>query len=102
MKLTERNLPITTVARNIDFEFYWEDKCSNEEGKEMEGMNIKRYMHGNSYKQAYIETHIQRLLENFRPSKKLDEVIKELDAARYEVFCLIITQLQHFNISLVF
>ena len=100
VKLTEKNFPITTIARNIDFEFYWQEKCL--EGSEMEDMNIKREKHGNSFKQAYIETHIQQLLEKFRPSAKLDEVIKELDAARYEVFCLIITQLQNFNINLVF
>lgn len=29
-------------------------------------------------------------------------MIEELDAARYEVFCLIITQLQHFKINLLF
>ena len=32
----------------------------------------------------------------------MDEVKRELEAARYEVFCLIITQLQHFDINLVF
>lgn len=100
VKLTSPTLPITTVARNIDFEFYWQQKCL--EGEDMVEKNIKREQHGNSFKQAYIETYIQTLLENFRPSKKLDEVIKELDSARYEVFCLIITQLQHFDIDLVF
>ena len=35
VKLTSKNLPITTVARNIKFEFYWEEKC-----KELN--NIKR------------------------------------------------------------
>ena len=52
VKLTNKTLPITIVARNIDFEFYWEEKC-----KELK--NIKREQHGNSYKQAYIETHVQ-------------------------------------------
>ena len=32
----------------------------------------------------------------------MDEIKRELEAARYEVFCLIITQLQHFDINLVF
>ena len=27
VKLTDKNLPITKVARNIDFEFYWKEKC---------------------------------------------------------------------------
>lgn len=100
VKLTDQKLPITTVARNIDFEFYWQKKCL--ESEEMEDKNIKREQHGNSFKQAYIETHIQTLLENYRPSGNATEVTRELDAARYEVFCLIITQLQHFNISLLF
>ena len=57
----------------------------------MEGKNIKREQHGNSFKQAYIETHIQDLLESFKQSGNMDEIKKELEAARYEVFCLIIT-----------
>ena len=95
VKLTNKNLPITTVARNIDFEFYWEEKC-----KELK--NIKREQHGNSYKQAFIETHVQQLLENFKTEGSLDEVKKELEAARYEVFSLVITQLQHFNVEIMF
>ena len=68
----------------------------------MADKNIKREQHGNSFKQAYIETHIQTLLENFQSEDAQGEVIKELEAARYEVFCLIITQLQKFNIQAVF
>ena len=56
MKLTSQNLPITTVARNIDFEFYWQKKCL--ESDEMADKNIKKEKHGNSFKQAYIETYI--------------------------------------------
>jgi hypothetical protein len=52
IKLTERSLPITTTARNIEYEFYWEEKCK----KELK--NIKPELHGCSYKQAYIETHV--------------------------------------------
>ena len=40
VKLTQKNLPITTVARNIDFEFYWQEKCEKDE--EMKKENIKR------------------------------------------------------------
>ena len=85
-KLTRKDLPITTVARNIDFEDYWQQKCNSLEGK-----NIKREQHGNSYKQAFIETHIQELLENYKSEGSLEEVKKELEAARYEVFSLVIT-----------
>lgn len=137
VKLTKKNLPITTVARNIDFEFYWQQKCEQEEeelaedkqkhkdktGKDKGGKldpnaidpriekldkdimrykNIKREQHGNSYKQAYIENHIQTLLENFKSEGSKDQVIKELEAARYEVFRLVITQLQRFDITYVF
>ena len=56
VKLTSQNLPITTVARNIDFEFYWQKKCL--ESEEMADKNIKKEKHGNSFKQAYIETYI--------------------------------------------
>lgn len=91
VKLTDQDLPITTVARNIDFEFYWQQKCL--ESEEMADKNIKREKHGNSFKQAYIETHIQDMLENFKSEGSLEEVKSQLEAARYEVFCLIITQL---------
>ena len=100
VKLTQKNLPITTVARNIDFEFYWQEKCEKDE--EMKKENIKREQHGNSYKQAYIETHIQTLLENFKSEGSLEKVKAELEAARYEVFRLVITQLQRFDITHVF
>jgi hypothetical protein len=52
VKLADRSLPITKTARNIDNEFYWEDKCKNQL------KNCRREDHGLSYKQAYIERHI--------------------------------------------
>lgn len=52
VKLADRGLPITTTALNIEHEFYWEEKCK----KELK--NVKPELHGNSYKQAYIEIHI--------------------------------------------
>lgn len=83
VRLTDKNLPITITARNINYEFYWEEKC-----KEL--VNVKVEQHGGSYKQAYIETHIQKLLENHKSDGSKEEIIKELDAARYDVFCLVI------------
>ena len=100
VKLTDKNLPITKVAKNIDFEFYWKEKC--EIDKVMQKKNIKSEQHGNSYKQAFIETHIQTLLENFKSEGSLEQVKEELDAARYEVFKLVITLLQRFDITHVF
>jgi len=95
VKLTDIKLPITITARNIDFEFYWEEKCNKL-------VNVKTEKHGGSFKQAYIETHIQQLLESHKSEGSKLEIKKELDAARYEVFCLVIEQLQHFDISIVF
>jgi len=97
VKLTDRNLPITTTAKNIDYEFYWEEKC-------IKLKNVKKEQHGGSFKQAYIETYIQTLLENFKSKsdKSEKEIIKELEAARYEVFCLIITQLKDFDTKILF
>jgi hypothetical protein len=40
VKLTSKSLPVTTVARNIDFEFYWQQKCLSSD--EMADKNIKR------------------------------------------------------------
>ena len=43
---TSRKLPITVTARNINQEFYWEDKCKEDPLMK----NIKKEQHGNSYK----------------------------------------------------
>jgi hypothetical protein len=51
IKRIDLDLPITTTARNVDFEFYWEKKC-----KTMK--NCRKEDHGLSYKQAYIERKI--------------------------------------------
>lgn len=98
VKATSRELDVTVTARNIEHEFYWEDKCKLE--KHME--NVKKEQHGNSYKQAYIEKYVERLLEEFNSEKATDELKKKLDAARYEVFSLTIQQLQHLDITVVF
>lgn len=97
VKLTDKNLPITTTAKNIDYEFYWEEKC-------VKLKNVKKEQHGGSFKQAFIETHIQTLLENFKSKSDQSEkeIIKELEAARYEVFSLIITQLKDFDTKILF
>ena len=44
VKLADRTLPITTTGRNIDFEFYWEDKCKTQL------KNCRKEDHGLSYK----------------------------------------------------
>lgn len=75
------DLPITITAKNVDFEFYWEKKC-----KALK--NCKKEDHGNSFKQAFIERRIQTLLENHKDAASIPELLKELEAARYEVFCL--------------
>jgi hypothetical protein len=42
----ESKLDVTTTARNIDHEFYWEKKCKDEAYMR----NVKKEQHGNSYK----------------------------------------------------
>lgn len=67
--------------------------------------DCKKEDHGGSYKQAFIERRIQTLLENHKSDAGLEELKKELDAARYEVFCLKVSQLispQHLDMSIVF
>jgi hypothetical protein len=97
VKLTDINLPITVTARNISQEFYWEQKCKQDPRMK----NIKKEQHGNSYKQAFIEVYIQDLLENLK-SENVDQLLRDLEAVRYEVFSLTITELQHFKISELF
>lgn len=64
--------------------------------------NIKREQHGNSYKQAYIEVYVQTLLEAFRSQGSVEELKNELKACRYEVFSLVVTQLQGLDMTHVF
>jgi hypothetical protein len=52
VKLADRTLPITTTGRNVEFEFYWEDKCTHQL------KNCRKEDHGLSYKQAFVERHI--------------------------------------------
>ena len=96
-RLTDYDLPITVTARNINQEFYWEEKCKRDPRMK----NVKKEQHGNSYKQAYIEVYIQNLLENLR-SDNVSQLIRDLDAVRYEVFSLTINELQHFKVSQLF
>lgn len=72
VKLADRTLPITTTGRNVDFEFYWEDKCKGQL------KNCRREDHGLSYKQAYIERHIQKLLEEHKAEAGVEELKKDL------------------------
>jgi hypothetical protein len=96
VKLIDSAYPITTTARNVEFEFYWEKKCKMLK-------NCKKEDHGGSYKQAFIERRIQTLLESHKDEASIPELVKELEAARYEVFCLIISQLlSHLDMSIVF
>lgn len=91
------SLPITITARNIDFEFYWEKKCK----KDLK--NCRKEDHGNSYKQAYIERKIQKLLEDHKDEASVGQLKEELEAARFEVFSLKIGQLlSHLDMSIVF
>lgn len=94
--MTDINLPITVTAKTIEHEFYWEKKCALLK-------NCKKEDHGGSFKQAYIERRIQSLLESQKDEASMGELIKELDAARYEVFCLKISHLiSHLDMSVVF
>ena len=46
VKQTDTKLPLTTTARNINFEFYWEQKCLEDPRMK----NVKKEEHGNSFK----------------------------------------------------
>ena len=70
-KLIKLDLPITTTARNVDFEFYWEKKCKSLK-------NCKKENHGGSFKQAFIERKIQELLESHQDEASVPELRKEL------------------------
>ena len=64
---------------------------------------MKKHGHGGSYKQAYLESHICKLLELHKAEASVEELKKELEAARYEVFHLKVLQLlSHLDMSIVF
>ena len=56
MKLADTSHDITVTAKNVDFEFYWEEKCKDP--KDPTKIRLKKHEHGGSYKQAFIENHI--------------------------------------------
>ena len=58
MKLIDTNLPMTTTARNVEFESYWEKKCKEKKNKLGKVINCRKEDHGNSYKQAFVELRI--------------------------------------------
>lgn len=59
--------------------------------------------HGNSYKQAFIERHIQTLIEKFKSQGNLEDLKIELNSVRYDVFRLEILELEsHLNMGVVF
>ena len=51
---------------------------------------VKKEQHGNSYKQAFLEKYVQKLLEDFHSNSEdsVKELKKKLNASRYEVFSL--------------
>ena len=59
--------------------------------------------HGNSYKQLYIESYLEKLLENHKAEGNMENLIEELSACRYDCFSLNITQLlSHLDMKYVF
>lgn len=97
VKLIDPKLELIYTAKNVDHEFYWQHKCHSQL------KNCRKEDHGNSYKQAYIERKIQELLENHKDDASNAHLIEELDAARFEVFCLKISQLlSHLDMGIVF
>lgn len=85
------------AAKNIDYEFFWEDCCV------AKIPNSKKENHGNSYKQMFIERYLENLLEKHRTEGNLINLRLELSACRYDCFSLNITQLlSHLEMSDVF
>ncbi len=65
--------------------------------------NIRMENHGNSYKQAFMEHHIQKMLEEYRAHGNLEALKEELRASRFDIFKLDITELQsHLDMNIVF
>ena len=48
VKLADTSHDIIVTAKNIDFEFYWEEKCKDP--RDDSKIKYKRHEHGGSYK----------------------------------------------------
>ena len=97
IKKASTDVPVRIVAQNIEQEFYWKERCD----KQLK--NVRFEEHGNSYKQAFIERHIQTLIEKFKSQGNLEDLKIELNSVRYDVFRLEILELEsHLNMGVVF
>lgn len=74
IKKAPTDIPVRVVAQNIEQEFYWKERCD----KQLK--NVRFEEHGNSYKQAFIEKHIQNLIEKFKSMGNLEDLKRELNS----------------------
>jgi hypothetical protein len=87
---------VPILAQHVEHEFFWEKKC-----KELE--NCRPEDHGGSFKQAYIELYVQKLIEGFRAEGNLGDLEYQLSSVRFDVFKLEITELlSHLSMEVLF
>ncbi|KRW99664.1 hypothetical protein PPERSA_03465 [Pseudocohnilembus persalinus] len=89
---TSTQLPIVISANNIQQESYWERAC-NERWKTSK-KPIKLEDHGLSWKTAYLERHLEELLQGAEFPQK-DKLIQKLNACAYWVHTLNLTRIRN-------
>lgn len=91
---TSVSLPIAITAPFVHHESYWKRAC------ESRWKNVRPEEHGWSWKQAYMETHIQELIMK---SEDEEHLASEILAAKYYLFFITVSQLpSHMNMRVLF
>jgi len=91
---TAVTLPIAITAPYVHHESYWKRAC------ESRWKNVRPEDHGWSWKQAYMETHVQELIMK---SEDEEHLASEILAAKYYLFFISVSQLpSHMNMRVLF
>lgn len=91
---TSVSLPISITAPYVHHESYWKRAC------ESRWKNVRPEEHGWSWKQAYMETHVQELISK---SEDEEHLAAEILAAKYYLFFITVGQLpSHINMRVLF
>ena len=91
---TSESLPISITAPYIHHESYWKRACG------IRWKNVRPEEHGWSWKQAYMETHVQELISK---SEDEEHLAAEILAAKYYLFFITVGQLpSHINMRVLF
>lgn len=92
-------LNVLIATQHVSDEAYWKRRCVDAHG--WHGCDLSE--HGMSWKQLYLERHVQSVLEDFdAKTGSMEELIYTIDVCRDYIFTLTIHQLlSHIDLSLI-